>query len=260
MSRDCGKGEIYLRLNERRAHACEVGPLRCRACSCCRPRPRTSWRSGRCAAAWPPTVPPPDAPRLATASCGFELPHPLGLAAGFDKNAVAVPGLFGLGFGFVEIGTVTPRPQAGNPRPRLFRLRAQQALINRMGFNNDGPATPVRARLAGARHQRARARSASTSAPRTAADPIADYVACLRGLVPLADYVVVNVSSPNTPGLRDLQGASALSELLAALRARAAGSPAAAGQSRCCSRSPRPRAGRRGERSPRWRWRSASTG
>ena len=160
-------------------------------------------------------------PRLATSLCGFELPHPLGLAAGFDKDGAAVAGLFGLGFSFVEIGTVTPRPQAGNPRPRLFRLRRQRALINRMGFNNQGLAA-VRARLA-ALGARPGPLGANIGANRDSADPVADYVECLRGLHPLVDYVAVNVSSPNTPGLRDLQRRERLSELLTALLEARAG-------------------------------------
>jgi dihydroorotate dehydrogenase len=162
-----------------------------------------------------PAITPPSSPRLATSCCGFELAHPLGLAAGFDKNAEALPGLFRLGFSFVEVGTVTPRPQAGNRRPRLFRLRAQQALINRMGFNNDG-LEAVRARLAG-RSPPWGVLGANIGANRDARDPVADYVTCLRGLYELVDYVAVNVSSPNTPRLRDLQGRARLDELLAAL-------------------------------------------
>jgi dihydroorotate dehydrogenase len=160
-------------------------------------------------------ITPPSSPRLRTSLCGFELAHPLGLAAGFDKNAEAVSGMFGLGFSFVEVGTVTPRPQAGNPRPRLFRLRREQALINRMGFNNDG-LEAVRARLA----RRAPGwgpLGANIGANRDAEDPVADYVDCLRGLYELVNYVTVNVSSPNTPGLRDLQGRARLDELLGAL-------------------------------------------
>jgi dihydroorotate dehydrogenase len=162
-----------------------------------------------------PTVTPPASGRLRTSFCGFELAHPLGLAAGFDKNAEAIPGLFGLGFSFLEVGTVTPRPQAGNPKPRLFRLRRQQALINRMGFNNDGLAA-MRARLIG-RDRRWGPLGGNIGANRDAKDPVADYVACLRGLYELVDYIAVNVSSPNTPGLRDLQGRARLDELLRAL-------------------------------------------
>jgi dihydroorotate dehydrogenase len=162
-----------------------------------------------------PAISPPTSARLASSFCGFELAHPLGLAAGFDKNAEAISGLFGLGFSFVEVGTVTPRPQAGSPKPRLFRLRAQQALINRMGFNNAG-LEAVRARLAG-RDPRWGPLGANIGANRDGRDPVADYVSCLRGLYELVDYVTVNVSSPNTPGLRDLQGRARLDELLGAL-------------------------------------------
>jgi dihydroorotate dehydrogenase len=162
-----------------------------------------------------PCIALPERPRLRTRLLGFDLPHPLGLAAGFDKNAKAVTGLFGLGFSFVEVGTVTPLPQAGNPRPRLFRLARERALINRMGFNNDG-LEAVRARLA----QLGRSPGpvgANIGANRDSRDPVADYVACLRGLCPLVDYVTVNVSSPNTPGLRDLQRRERLDALLGAL-------------------------------------------
>jgi dihydroorotate dehydrogenase len=170
------------------------------------------WALGRGLA---PAAAPAVSARLRTSFCGIELPHPLGLAAGFDKNADAVPGLFKLGFSFVEIGTVTPRPQAGNPKPRLFRLRREQALINRMGFNNDG-VDVVRARLM-ARAPTLGPLGANIGANRDSADPVADYVACLRALYPLVDYVAINVSSPNTPGLRDLQQRARLDELLGAL-------------------------------------------
>jgi dihydroorotate dehydrogenase len=156
-------------------------------------------------------------PSLATNLCGLELPNPLGLAAGFDKNALALPGLARLGFGFVEIGTVTPRPQGGNPKPRLFRLAQDRALINRLGFNSEG-LERVRARLALRRPEWGLI-GANVGANRHAADPVADYVSCLRGLYPLVDYVTVNVSSPNTPGLRRLQHGSELETLLAALTA-----------------------------------------
>jgi dihydroorotate dehydrogenase len=162
-----------------------------------------------------PIVTPPASGRLRTSFCGFELAHPLGLAAGFDKNAEAIPGLFRLGFSFLEVGTVTLRPQAGNPKPRLFRLRAQQALINRMGFNNGG-LEAVRARLL-VRDPTSGPLGGNIGVNRDAADLVADYVACLRGLYELVDYIAVNVSSPNTPGLRDLHGRTRLDELLRAL-------------------------------------------
>jgi dihydroorotate dehydrogenase len=154
-------------------------------------------------------------PRLATSVFGLKFENPLGLAAGFDKNGEAIKGCLGLGFGFVEIGTVTPRPQAGNPKPRLFRLREHRALINRMGFNNDG-LEAVRARLA-RRDPAWGLVGANVGANRDSPDPVQDYVTAMRGLYPLADYVVVNVSSPNTPGLRQLQARSRLDALLAAL-------------------------------------------
>jgi dihydroorotate dehydrogenase len=159
---------------------------------------------------------PADAwPALATTLCGLDLPNPLGLAAGFDKNAQALPGLAGMGFGFVEIGTVTPLPQPGNPKPRLFRLPQDRALINRLGFNGEG-LERVRARLAQRRPEWC-AIGANIGANRDTADPTLDYVTCLRGLYPLVDYLTVNVSSPNTPGLRRLQHGRQLEALLAAL-------------------------------------------
>jgi dihydroorotate dehydrogenase len=159
---------------------------------------------------------PADAwPSLRTSLCGLALPNPLGLAAGFDKNAQALPGLARLGFGFVEIGTVTPKPQPGNPKPRLFRLSQDRALINRLGFNSEG-LDRVRARLAQRRSSWG-VIGANIGANRDASDPIEDYLTCLRGLYPLVDYVTVNVSSPNTPGLRRLQHGSHLDALLAAL-------------------------------------------
>ncbi|MEM7022638.1 MAG: quinone-dependent dihydroorotate dehydrogenase [Pseudomonadota bacterium] len=158
----------------------------------------------------------PDAwPTLATTLCGLALPNPLGIAAGFDKNAQALPGLAKLGFGFVEIGTVTPRPQPGNAKPRIFRLEQEQALINRLGFNNDGLEL-VRNRLA-TRDPAWGIVGANIGANRDSKDPIEDYVLGLRGVHDLVDYVTVNVSSPNTPGLRRLQHGGHLDDLLAAL-------------------------------------------
>jgi dihydroorotate dehydrogenase len=154
-------------------------------------------------------------PSLATSFCGLQLANPLGLAAGFDKNAEGLPGLAGMGFGFVEIGTVTPKPQPGNPKPRMFRLPRDRALINRLGFNSEG-LDRVRARLAQRRSSWG-VIGANIGANRDAADPIEDYLTCLRGLYPLVDYITVNVSSPNTPGLRRLQHGSRLDALLGAL-------------------------------------------
>ncbi len=154
-------------------------------------------------------------PRLATRLAGLPLAHPVGLAAGFDKDARAVAGLLRLGFAFVEIGTVTPRPQPGNPPPRLFRLVEDRALVNRMGFNSEGLEV-VATRLARLRRRRGPV-GANLGVNRESADPIADYQAGIARLAPLADYLVVNVSSPNTPGLRDWQRAERLAPLLSAL-------------------------------------------
>ena len=164
-------------------------------------------------------VPQTRAPRTVM---GIEFPHAFGLAAGFDKNARAVPGLLALGFGHVEIGTVTARPQPGNPRPRLFRLIDDRAVINRMGFNNDG-AAEVASRLHRLRRSRAgRDAVIGVNIGKTKAtapeDAIADYVESARLLAPYASYLVVNVSSPNTPGLRDLQAVDELRPLLAAVK------------------------------------------
>jgi dihydroorotate dehydrogenase len=149
---------------------------------------------------------------------GLHFPNRVGLAAGFDKNATAVDGLGSLGFGFIEVGTVTPRSQSGQPRPRLFRLGASGALINRLGFPNDG-AGQVAARL---RHRKYRG-IVGVNIGKNAATPLEraldDYVSCLRAVRDVADYVVVNVSSPNTAGLRDLQGRALLEPLLSALLA-----------------------------------------
>jgi dihydroorotate dehydrogenase len=144
----------------------------------------------------------------------------VGLGAGFDKDAVALRGWAALGFGFAEIGTVTPLPQAGNPRPRLFRLRADEALINRMGFNNAG-AEAVASNLAGVRPLLPAGFVVGVNIGRNAAtrdeEAITDYLAAQRLVAPLADYLAVNVSSPNTPGLRDLQAPARLRALLTAM-------------------------------------------
>ncbi len=155
-----------------------------------------------------------DDPRLSMRVLGLEFRNPIGLAAGFDKNAVALPALARLGFGFVEAGTVTPRPQAGNPRPRLFRLEQDQAVINRMGFNNAGLDAFVRRLSAGFRHVPV---GANVGINKEGADPERDYPALIAAVAPIADYVVINVSSPNTPGLRDLQGEARLRGILQAV-------------------------------------------
>ena len=153
---------------------------------------------------------------------GIEFPNAFGLAAGFDKNALAVTGLLGLGFGHVEIGTVTAQPQPGNPRPRLFRLVQDEAIINRMGFNNDG-AEAVAKRLRKLRAtKRGRSAVIGVNIGKTKVVPpneaVRDYVASARLLAPYATYLVVNVSSPNTPGLRTLQAVEELRPLLTAVR------------------------------------------
>jgi dihydroorotate dehydrogenase len=161
-----------------------------------------------------------DPPSLAVRLWGRDFANPIGLAAGFDKNAEVPDAMLRFGFGFVEAGTVTPRPQAGNPRPRLFRLIEDEALINRLGFNNDGlPA--VTARLT-ARRGRGGIVGANIGKNRDTLDDTADYVQGVTALAPLVDYLVVNVSSPNTPGLRELQRknkVTALIEKLLAARA-----------------------------------------
>jgi dihydroorotate dehydrogenase len=158
----------------------------------------------------------PRDPRLRVKAFGLDFPGPVGLAAGFDKGAIAYRALEKLGFGFVEIGTVTALPQPGNPRPRLFRLPRDRALLNRMGFNNDG-ANAIAPRLLGERQGPLGVNiGKSKVAPKEEA--IADYVASTERLARHADYFVVNVSSPNTPGLRDLQVVSELRPLLAAVR------------------------------------------
>jgi dihydroorotate dehydrogenase len=166
-------------------------------------------------------------PMLAVSLWGRRFPNPIGLAAGFDKNAEVIDAMLGCGFGFVEIGTVTPRPQAGNPRPRLFRLTDDRAVINRMGFNNDGLAVVAR-RLAKRRARGAQGIIGGNVGPnRDADDPAAACAEAAAVLAPLVDYLVINVSSPNTPGLRALQAASVLADLLARVRgARDSADPA----------------------------------
>jgi dihydroorotate dehydrogenase len=160
----------------------------------------------------------PRDPALRVRAFGREFPGPLGLAAGFDKNAVGVDALLALGFGFVEIGTVTAEAQPGNPKPRLFRRAKERALVNRMGFNNDG-ADAVARRLARRRGGGGVVGVNIGKTRRVAeADAIEDYVRSAMVLAPYADYLVVNVSSPNTPGLRDLQAVEKLRPLLERVR------------------------------------------
>jgi dihydroorotate dehydrogenase len=165
-----------------------------------------------------------DDPVLETHALGLRFRNPIGLAAGFDKDAVAVAPLMRLGFGFVEAGTVTPRPQPGNPRPRLFRLAEDAAVINRMGFNNGGLDGYV-ARLRDLPADRPAVFGANIGINKDGADPERDYPALYAAVAPYADYVTVNVSSPNTPGLRDLQGEERLAAILDAIAATRATLP-----------------------------------
>lgn len=154
----------------------------------------------------------PSDPRLKTSVFGLDFPSPLGLAAGFDKDARVPDAMLNLGLGFVECGSVTPQPQRGNPKPRIFRLPADQAVINRMGFNNAGLAS-FRTRL----ERRARPSGilgVNLGANKDSTDRIADYVTGIETVSDLASYLVINISSPNTPGLRDMQGKAELDQLL----------------------------------------------
>ncbi len=158
----------------------------------------------------------PNDPLLATRVAGLDFPNPVGLAAGYDKDGEVPTKMLALGFGFAEVGTLTPLPQAGNPRPRLFRLVEDKAVINRMGFNNGGQEAAV-PRLAAV--QGRGIIGINIGANKDAVDRIADYATGVRRMAPLASYLTVNISSPNTPGLRALQDEGALAELLAAVRA-----------------------------------------
>jgi dihydroorotate dehydrogenase len=171
-----------------------------------------------------PAPGPVTTPRLATRLFGLALANPVGVAAGFDKNAEALDATLAAGFGFVEVGAVTPRPQPGNPRPRLFRLEADRAAINRFGFNNDGLAA-MAARLKARR--RPGVVGVNLGANKDSADRAADYATLIGGLSGLADFFTVNVSSPNTERLRDLQGREALDTLLARAVAAAGATPVA---------------------------------
>jgi len=163
---------------------------------------------------WPvPAV----APGLAVEAFGLRFAHPVGLAAGLDKNGDFLDALGALGFSHIEIGTVTPRPQAGNPRPRLFRVRTARALINRMGFNNRG-ADHVAARLAATNYRGVRGVSIGKNADTPLERAVDDYLDCLRKLYAVADYFAINVSSPNTRGLRALQSRDALAGIVEPLQ------------------------------------------
>ncbi|MDW8245803.1 MAG: quinone-dependent dihydroorotate dehydrogenase [Sandaracinaceae bacterium] len=159
-----------------------------------------------------------DCPNYPVRAMGLEFPTPIGLAAGFDKNGVAIPAWFAMGFGFVEVGTITPRAQAGNPKPRLFRLPKDKALLNRMGFNNDGaPALAQRLARLGCKNG-----IVGVNIGKQRETPIQeaaeDYATCASILAPFADYLVINVSSPNTPGLRSLQSLHHLESITDAVR------------------------------------------
>jgi dihydroorotate dehydrogenase len=193
----------------------------------------TAFRAIRAAA--PVTARAVRVPSAPVHALGLTFPHPLGLAAGFDKNAVGIDGLAALGFGHVEIGTVTGEAQPGNPQPRLFRLTDDRAIVNRMGFNNDG--AEVVARRLAARREHVRRLDGAGASDRAAStilgvnigktkvvpedEAARDYEKSAGLLAPFADYLVVNVSSPNTPGLRDLQAVEKLEPILAAVRRRA---------------------------------------
>jgi dihydroorotate dehydrogenase len=166
---------------------------------------------------WPARQPAPDDPRLAVSAFGLGFPNPLGLAAGFDKHAEAMAGALAQGFGFVEVGGVTPEPQPGNARPRVFRLVADDAVINRYGLNSDGMAA-VATRLRAFQASRAPLGGlvgVNLGANKDSTDRAGDYATLTAGLAGLADFLTINVSSPNTPGLRDLQAEAALDDLVA---------------------------------------------
>lgn len=170
--------------------------------------------------ALPARKPPTFDPILASEVAGLRFPSPVGLAAGYDKNAEVFDAMLGHGFGFVEVGTVTPKPQAGNPKPRMFRLVEDAAVINRLGFNNGGQ----EAALTRLKARRGRGIvGVNIGANKDSPDRIRDYAEGVRRMAPVADYLTINISSPNTPGLRNLQAGGELGELLAAVRdARAA--------------------------------------
>jgi dihydroorotate dehydrogenase len=185
---------LAFRLNAERAHNATIAALR-----------------------WVPPHRPPDMPAsLRTRVGGLDFHSPIGLAAGFDKDAEVPLQMLSLGFGFVEVGTITPQPQDGNPKPRLFRLTEDRAVINRMGFNNQGqPAAFQRLSLC---DHRSGPVGVNIGANKDSGDRIADYVSGVRAMSQVADYLTINISSPNTPGLRGLQDEGVLEELLAAVR------------------------------------------
>lgn len=165
-----------------------------------------------------PSRPAPRNPMLQQRVAGLDFPNPVGLAPGYDKNGEVFQAAYGLGFGYVEVGSVTPRPQSGNPRPRLFRLVEDNAVINRMGFNNDGMEAVARRLQACPSGRRFGPLGINVGANKDSEDRTADYVTATKRLADLADYVTVNISSPNTPGLRALQDKAALDDLLARVK------------------------------------------
>lgn len=191
---------LLFRMDAEAAHGLSIAALRC----------GLPWNMGA-----------PTDTRLRVNLCGLDFPNPLGIAAGYDKNGEVPDALLALGFGFAEIGSVTPLPQAGNPRPRIFRLPADRAVINRLGFNNQGH-DPCAQRLA-ARSGRGGVVGVNIGANKDSADRIGDYEVGVKRFAPLASYLTVNISSPNTPGLRALQGKEELAELLTRIRAARAG-------------------------------------
>ncbi|WP_300973369.1 quinone-dependent dihydroorotate dehydrogenase [Sphingomonas sp. LHG3406-1] len=193
---------LFFRLDAERAHKLSIAALK----------------------ALPPKAPPAFDPVLASDVAGLRFPSPVGLAAGYDKDAEVYRQLLGLGWGSVEVGTITPRPQPGNPKPRSFRLVEDRAAINRFGFNSCGQPDAL-PRLQG-RDRAAGLLGINIGANKDSGDRIADYSAGIASMGPSADYLTVNISSPNTPGLRQLQDEGALRELLARIReARAPGGP-----------------------------------
>jgi dihydroorotate dehydrogenase len=187
---------LFFKLDAERAHRLTVGLLKLRTGTGFSPEP-------------------PSTPALETTVAGLAFPNPVGLAAGFDKDAEVPEQMLNLGFGFVEVGTITPGPQSGNPQPRLFRLAEDNAVINRMGFNNRGQ-TDARHRLERRAHWRGIV-GVNIGANKDSPDRIADYVEGVRTMAPVADYLTINISSPNTPGLRQLQDEGALNGLLEAV-------------------------------------------
>lgn len=176
----------------------------------------------------PLACPPRTDARLAVTVAGLSFPNPLGMAAGYDKNAEVPDALLSLGFGFAEVGTITPLPQSGNPKPRIFRLAADEAVINRLGFNNEGHEAAI-ARLM-LRRGRKGIVGVNIGANKDSADRMADYELGVRRFGPLASYLTANISSPNTPGLRNLQGREALRELLGRVVAARTATREAAGR------------------------------